>query len=78
MINRRMVLFLAGVIFLLPTSSHAYIDPGTGGMLLQLLLGGVAGVLIVLKVYWRRFKTFITGENQPGKESPGAANRDEQ
>ena len=37
-------------------TAHAYIDPGTGGMLLQLLAGGVAGALVILKLYWHRFK----------------------
>lgn len=36
--------------------AHAYIDPGTGGMLLQLLLGGVAGALVIVKLYWYRIK----------------------
>ncbi len=33
----------------------AYLDPGTGSMLLQLLFGGVAGALVVGKLYWHRF-----------------------
>ena len=32
----------------------AYLDPGAGSMVLQALLGGVAGVLVLLKLYWRR------------------------
>lgn len=37
-------------------TAHAYIDPGTGGMLLQLLLGGVAGGLVIAKLYWQRLR----------------------
>lgn len=37
----------------------AYIDPGTGGMLLQLLLGGIAGAFVVLKLYWNRFRLAV-------------------
>lgn len=37
------------------TSAHAYLDPGTGSMLLQLLLGGIAGLAIAAKLYWYRF-----------------------
>lgn len=40
----------------LSTPAHAYIDPGTGGMLLQLLLGGAAGALVIGKLYWLRIK----------------------
>ncbi len=31
----------------------AYLDPGSGSMLLQLLVGGVAGFGVLLKVYGR-------------------------
>ena len=36
------------------TGAHAYIDPGSGSMLLQLLLGGVAGLVVLAKLYWHR------------------------
>jgi hypothetical protein len=45
------------VVFLLfgnPAPAYAYIDPGSGSMMLQLLLGGVAGIGVLLKLYWRR------------------------
>jgi hypothetical protein len=32
----------------------AYIDPGAGSMMLQVLLGGSAAVLVLLKLTWRR------------------------
>ena len=32
----------------------AYLDPGTGSMLVQLLVGGVAAVAVTAKLYWRR------------------------
>ncbi len=32
----------------------AYMDPGTGSLFLQLLLGGVAGAAVILKLYWHR------------------------
>jgi hypothetical protein len=31
-----------------------YLDPGSGSMLLQLLVGGVAAVGVAAKFYWRR------------------------
>lgn len=41
------------------TSAHAYLDGGTGSMLLQLLLGGMAGLAIAGKLYWYRFLAFL-------------------
>ena len=32
----------------------AYLDPGTGSMLLQVALGGVAAIAVAVKLYWYR------------------------
>ena len=37
----------------------AYLDPGTGSLFLQLLLGGVAGLAVIAKLYWRRLLSFL-------------------
>jgi hypothetical protein len=37
----------------------AYLDPGTGSMLLQVIAGGVAAVAVAGKLYWRRLKSFL-------------------
>ena len=34
--------------------SLGYIDPASGSMILQILLGGVAAVAVALKMWWRR------------------------
>lgn len=33
-----------------------YLDAGTGSMIMQALAGGIAGVAVVGKLYWRRLK----------------------
>lgn len=56
-------LFIFAASFLLaavPGEAQAYIDPGTGGMLLQLMLGGFVGLLIILKLYWQRLKALFS------------------
>lgn len=47
--------------------AQAYLDPGTGGMMLQLLLAGIAGVGIWLKMNWKRL-TLKLGMRKPGPE----------
>lgn len=37
----------------------AYLDPGTGSMILQVLLGGFAGLALAGRLYWRRFLVMI-------------------
>ena len=46
-------------LFIMPSYSFGYLDPGTGGMLLQFLLGGLAGLMIILKLYWNKIRSFI-------------------
>ena len=41
------------------SSAHAYLDPGTGSMILQIILGGVAGLALVGKLYWHKFLTLV-------------------
>lgn len=43
-----------------PRNAHAYLDPGTGSMLWQMLLAGLFGALFTIKMYWRKFKAFFS------------------
>ena len=45
------VLFLS---LLAPPAALAYLDPGSGSMLLQIVLGGLAGFAVLLKLYWQQ------------------------
>jgi hypothetical protein len=37
----------------------AYLDPGSGSMILQILAGGVAAVAVTAKLYWDRLLKFL-------------------
>ena len=50
MILYRALILLFSASWAIP--AHAYLDPGTGSFLLQLLLGGVAGLVVIVKFYW--------------------------
>jgi hypothetical protein len=43
-------------VWLSETHVDAYLDPGSGSMLVQLLLGGVAGAAVIVKLGWQRFR----------------------
>jgi len=43
----------------------AYIDPATGTIILQTLIGAIAIGLGTLTFYWRRVKQFITRRRAP-------------
>jgi hypothetical protein len=37
----------------------AYLDAGSGSMIVQLLLGGFAAVVVTIKLWWRRVLRFL-------------------
>ena len=41
------------------TTLFAYLDPGSGSMILQILAGGVAAVAVTAKLYWNRVLKFL-------------------
>ena len=54
-----------------PSFSYAYLDPGTGSYIFQLLIAGLLGLLFLLKVYWSRVKAFVVGLFSEGAETEG-------
>ena len=64
---------VVAALMVLPQRVLAYIDPGTGSILLQGLLAGVAGLLVVMKLYWGRVKNFFS-RNSSNCPSPEADN----
>ncbi len=52
-------------------SGHAYLDPGSGSFILQLLLAALVGSLFILKSYWKKITDFfrkLFTRNGSGKE----------
>ncbi len=37
----------------------AYLDPGSGSMILQILAGGVAAIAVTARLYWNRVLKFL-------------------
>lgn len=42
----------------------AYIDPGSGSLLLQVIVGAALGLLVTIKMYWARIKNFFFGDSK--------------
>ena len=52
---------LMGLLSLIFTpNAQAYIDPGTGSYILQLIIAGLLGVSYAVKIYWRNIKAYIS------------------
>ena len=40
--------------------AYAYIDPGTGSVIIQMIIGGLVGTGIAVKVFWYRIKSALS------------------
>jgi len=49
-----MIFLLSNGIFI--SNAFAYLDPGSGSIVLQMLVGALVGVGITIKVYWVKIK----------------------
>jgi hypothetical protein len=50
------------------TSLHLYLDPGSGSILLQLLIAGLAGAGLFIGISWKKIKNFFRGRK--GRPAP--------
>ena len=51
---------IAFVGALVSTDAFAYVDPGTGSLLIQWLFGAVVAGFAVLNIYWHKAKQFLS------------------
>ncbi len=52
--NIESLITASGVFFLV-----AYIDPGTGSMIIKVFIGFLVGALLALKVFWVRVRAWV-------------------
>ena len=52
-----------------PSSAYAYIDPGAGSIILQVILGGVGALAIILKIFWERIVSIFSFNKDTSDES---------
>ncbi len=55
---------IGSFVLLLPREAHAYLDAGSGSLLIQALVGGAAAALVIAKTYWAKIKGFFAGESR--------------
>ena len=55
------------------SSVLAYLDPGSGSMILQALLGGVAGLFVAIKMFGVRIKETLFFWRKNEDEAPAPA-----
>jgi hypothetical protein len=70
--NRYQILCFLGLVFLIfliyALPAWAYLDPGTGSMIVQAIIGAIAGISVSACVFWKRLKSFFRRDKQ---DDPG-------
>jgi len=59
--NPKVVFSFTAISFLMffTEPAYAYLDPGTGSMILQAVIGAIAGSAVAIKIFWKRIKYFF-------------------
>lgn len=55
-ILRALTLLIALSLFIFPQSTYAYINPGTGSYIIQVIIAALVGGLFVIKIFWNKVK----------------------
>jgi hypothetical protein len=81
MLMKRMLTICLLVTFFylgFPSFAHAYLDPGTGSYIFQLLIAGIVGLAFLVKVYWKRIKLFLAHPFSKDRTVGGSVDEDEE
>jgi hypothetical protein len=55
------------LVLLVSRSAYAYLDPGTGSMLVQGLLAAIAVASAAVAAFWTRIVQLFRGRRHPGR-----------
>jgi len=67
----RLLLTVFVFLMLIPVSALAYLDPTTGSMLISAIVGLFASLVLAIRTYWYRIKSFF-------KRKPSVSNSDDE
>ena len=63
------LIFVILLFFIIPQPVSAYLDPGFGSMVWQLIVTVLFGVTFALKIYWQKLKNLFSGtKTKPPQE----------
>ena len=62
LIQFNLALWLAVFLLFQPVAAFAYLDPTTGSMIISAIVGLLASLVLAIKTYWYRLKSFFKGK----------------
>lgn len=64
----KLLLFITLIYLLAPGTAYAYIDPGTGSYILQILIAAFIAAAFAIRSFWENVKMFFRGLFKNQKE----------
>ena len=55
-----LVVFLVTPFAYIPSLALAYVDPGTGSMIIQVIIAAILTVGVAIKMFWIHIKAFLS------------------
>lgn len=52
-------ILLSSLCLVFSTPAYAYLDPGTGSYILQLLIGVLIGAAFAVRIYWKKIRSLL-------------------
>ena len=74
--NNHFVTILAGILGSFPKADPLYLDPGSGSILIQLIIASALGAALIVKTSWSRIKRFF-GKKSSEVSEEETSNEDE-
>ena len=56
----KFIAFAVLTFLLAPTSAYAYLDPGTGSIILQMLIAGILAAALYVRLFWDRTRQLFS------------------
>ena len=76
-LHKHTVLFAGLTLVLItPGRAWAYLDPGTGSYVIQVVLAALFGALVTLRLYWQKVRDWFKGTT-PGNNDRQSAGKDD-
>ena len=69
--------FILLILFFTVTPVYAYLDPGTGTVIFQGIVGALAALAITVKLYWYRILRYLGIKRKPEIQDDLTRNQDE-
>jgi hypothetical protein len=64
----QVLLFLALSSIPVAMPALAYVDPAASSLILQVVLGGIAGLGVLLRLFWGRIRRWVRREPEPAAD----------